>query len=245
MSFFTVPGADLASPAGRRRSCLFVGFSGFFTAVVLAGCGNVVESGSPLRVPTALAIVAATDSQRGQVGQSLTSSLAVRVFDQSGNPLPGAGVSWTVLSGGGSVNPGMSISDASGEATTGWTLGRGAGVQTVSATLVNGVVDTLTAVAEPGLVATFALLDGDNQSLPAGQLSAPLRVRATDRFNNVVPSVMVSWSTTGGTLSQTQSVTDSSGAASAIVRLAVGSQVVTARLVTGASLTFTLTGLER
>jgi hypothetical protein len=77
------------------------------------------------------------DAQTGPAAQPLEDSLAVRVLDGYGNPVPGAAVQWTV-SGGGGVSPAMSQTDASGVARTQWVLGPLEGVeQSASASLGN------------------------------------------------------------------------------------------------------------
>jgi adhesin/invasin len=208
--------------------------------VSACGGGDSVVSNTP--VATTIVALPATDSQRAAVTTTLASPIGARVRDQSGALLAGAPVAWAVLSGGGSVSLGISLSDANGEAATVWTLGRTAGTQTVTATLVSGVSDTIVAIGTAGAVAAFALVDGDNQTLTVGQTSAPLRVRALDQYGNVVPSLAVSWTTTGGSLSAAQTTTGTNGVASVTLQVASGAQVVTARLANGSTLTFNLRG---
>jgi hypothetical protein len=64
----------------------------------------------------------------------------VRVTDASGNPVAGATVQWQVRSGGGSVTPGSSSTDGSGQTSARWTLGPEAGPQTLEAS-VGGATD--------------------------------------------------------------------------------------------------------
>src|SRR5207249_2840526 len=63
------------------------------------------------------------DRQTGTVGQPLPTPLSVRVADQFNNPVAGVTISWAVISGAGSANPATSPSNASGIASTTWTLG--------------------------------------------------------------------------------------------------------------------------
>jgi len=224
----------------RHRAMLSVLTIVGVAGVAACNASDPVDTSTP--TASTLEVVAATDSQRATVTTSLPSAIAVRVKDQNGNLLPSAPVAWAVISGGGSVSLGISGTDANGEAATVWTLGRSAGVQMVTATLITGVADTVIAIGVAGPAASFALLAGDNQTLPVGQTSAPLRVRALDQYNNVVPGISVTWSTTGGTLSATDSATDAAGVASVTLQPAAGPQVVTARLSNGATLTFNLRG---
>lgn len=53
--------------------------------------------------------------------------IQVRVVDQSGNPVAGVTVAFTVVAGGGSCGPSTAVTDASGLASTTWTIGATAG----------------------------------------------------------------------------------------------------------------------
>ena len=72
------------------------------------------------------------DGQQSTQNGPLPQPLIVRVLDQYDNVVTGRAVTWTVLTGGGSVNPAASTSQANGEAQTTWTLGP-AGPQTAEA----------------------------------------------------------------------------------------------------------------
>jgi Tol biopolymer transport system component len=72
--------------------------------------------------------------QRGPAGSVLPSPLWVRVTDAYSNPIPDLAVTFTVLSGGGSIAGATVLSNPLGVATSGaWTLGMIAGMQQVSA----------------------------------------------------------------------------------------------------------------
>lgn len=209
---------------------------------VLAGCnkGDTITEGGV--VVQTVAVAEATDNQSAQVGATLATPITVRLLDSQGQAVPNTTVAWVVLSGGGTLSVSSVDSDANGEATTVWTLGQKSGVQTITAGVFTGAVDTITAVALPGPVASFAMLDGDNQSLPVGATSQPLRVQAYDQFGNLVGGATVTWTTTAGVLSTPESVTDANGQTSVSLQVAAGDQVVTARLSNGASLNFSLKG---
>jgi hypothetical protein len=72
------------------------------------------------------------DGQEAQVGSAL-GALVLRVTDLDGGPRSGVPVSWTVIGGGGSVDPGESSTDVEGLARTTWTLGGMVGTQRVEA----------------------------------------------------------------------------------------------------------------
>lgn len=64
------------------------------------------------------------DNQSASVRAPVTTRPAVKVSDQFGNPVPGAGVLFAVAAGGGAVTGGTQTTDAAGVATVGaWTMG--------------------------------------------------------------------------------------------------------------------------
>ncbi len=78
------------------------------------------------------------DGQTAVTGSILPDSLAVRLLDRNGLPVPGADVAFTVTSGNGYVSPATSTTDTAGIAYAHWALGYALGDQTVEAA-VNGV----------------------------------------------------------------------------------------------------------
>lgn len=215
-----------------------------FGGLVLAGCQKSSTITDTEPVASRVVVVESSDNQTAQVGASLALPIKARVLDAQGQPVGNVAVSWVVLSGGGKASLSASASDANGEATTVWTLGQKTGSQTMTAAIFTGAMDTVTAVALAGPVASFAMLDGDNQTLPTGTVSQPLRVQAYDQFGNLVSGATVTWSTTGGILSASQSQTDINGQTSVTLKVAAGDQTVTARLSNGASLAFSLRGRQ-
>ncbi|HSE43963.1 MAG TPA: Ig-like domain-containing protein [Gemmatimonadales bacterium] len=95
-------------------------------------------------------VQAGGDGQVGETGQLLPDMLAVRVTDKYGNPVSGIKVRWNP--GAGVVSPTSSVSNSAGLAETAWTLGGGAGQQSVTAKLdpVPTVTIEFTATATPG-----------------------------------------------------------------------------------------------
>jgi len=75
-------------------------------------------------------------SGRAQVGwpeRRLPNPLVAEVRDTDGAPMPDAVVTWSVASGGGSLDVGSSVTGANGRAQASWTLGRGSVDQAVLA----------------------------------------------------------------------------------------------------------------
>jgi adhesin/invasin len=104
-------------------------------------------------LPTTISLISG-NQQIGVVGQSLA-PFVVRVTDSTDGPSAGAGVSFAVTSGGGSLSAAQVASDASGQAASTLTLGPAPGVNTVTATaqglIGSPIVFTATAVP-PGLI---------------------------------------------------------------------------------------------
>jgi hypothetical protein len=78
--------------------------------------------------------------------------LAVQVFDQYRNVLPGQTVTWRVESGGGTVSTPTTVTDINGIAQTHYTAGNATGLVDISATLeALGTLNfTLTVAAQTG-----------------------------------------------------------------------------------------------
>lgn len=85
------------------------------------------------QVPTALVAVSGS-GQEEAIGAELPEPLVVRVEDRHGDPVAGVAVTWSVSSGGGSLEPASGTTDDSGEASAVWTLGVESGEQSVRVT---------------------------------------------------------------------------------------------------------------
>ena len=80
----------------------------------------------------------AGDGQNGTVGARLLDSLSVRVTDAFGHGVPAVSVSWSVVTGGGTISPVSSTTNGSGVASAEFTLGPLEGEQQAQA-LVGGL----------------------------------------------------------------------------------------------------------
>jgi hypothetical protein len=109
-------------------------------------CGGGDASGPGTRATTITAHSSTTVT--APPGALVTELPSVLVSDASGNPLAGAPVTFTVTSGGGTVTGGSATTNSSGLATVGsWTLGTGAGANTLAAVTGNLPEVTFTACA--------------------------------------------------------------------------------------------------
>src|SRR5213082_888330 len=161
------------------------------------------------------------DRQTGTVGQPLPTPLSVRVADGFNNPVAGVTVSWAVISGAGSPNPATSTSNASGIASTTWTLGtRRTATDSVQLAQATGVGSplTFTAFAVPGavnasqtsVVASPAALTASN-----GTSASTVTVTARDQYGNPVRGRTVTLAATGtaNAIVQPRDTTDPNGVA--------------------------------
>ncbi len=197
------PGAQTARAALPALPATAVTFSATATA------------GAPANI-----VIISGNNQTGTVGQALGAPLVVEVRDAMNNPVgAGVGVDFAAATGGGSVSPTSTTTNASGRAQTTWTLGTTAGGQTATAALTAapGTSVTFNATANPGVPASIVIISGNNQAGTAGQaLGAPLVVEVRDASNNpVLAGIAVDFSVTsgGGSVSPTSTTTNASGRA--------------------------------
>ena len=118
---------------------------GFVLLPLLAGCIT-----SPTATSSAAVLIKFLgDNQAGVVNTTLPKPCIVEVVDASGIPVQGATVTWTVLTGGGSVSSSSVDSDVNGEAPVNWTLGSTVGEQDLQASVTGVQPVTFLAVASP------------------------------------------------------------------------------------------------
>jgi hypothetical protein len=135
-----------------------------WTALILAACSDDGNVDPP--VPAAIEALAG-NGQNGTPGAQLSAPLKVLVTDVRGNPAPGAEVTWSVLTGGGSIEPVTSTTDMEGEASTRFTLGPGEGSQQAQAA-VSGlqgspvVFDAIASAIPPSPVVLTVSAGGNN-----------------------------------------------------------------------------------
>ncbi len=185
----------------------------------LAGSPVVFVHTATAGAPSGVSIVAG-DDQTGPVSTELPIPLVVSVKDGGGNPVPAVAVSWVIGSGGGSVTPTTSSTDATGQATAAWTMGGTPGPNTVSA-VVSGIgVAEFSATATAGAPARLSVLTQPSPNAVSGVVLAQQPViQLLDAGGNAAPqsgvAVQVAIASGGGTLSgATSKLTDANGRAS-------------------------------
>ena len=145
----------------------------------------------PPPMPTTLSTVS-DDNQTGLTGETLLNPFVVEVHDQYGDPVEGVTVTFTLLTGGGSLSAETTTTDANGQAETTLTLGNEPGEYTLEVS-AEDISKTLTfnAIAE---ILEFDL------SLPAGLnlIHIPLKVRAVDGMPAGIESVSDLYDALGG-----------------------------------------------
>ena len=115
------------------------------------------------------------DAQKGVVSKALAQPLVVKVTAGDGVPVAGATVAFAVATGAGSVAGASATTDAGGLASTIWTLGPGAGTQTVSASASGLLGSPITFTATARSVAPAKLVFADSP-LASNTAGSPLRI---------------------------------------------------------------------
>jgi hypothetical protein len=189
------------------------------------------------------------DAQTGEVRDTLPVPLTVLVTE-GGAPAAGFVVTFTPLSGAGSVVPAVDTTGGDGLAGTTWVLGTASGVRQVRALVSGGMVAPLifSATVQPGPPAQLTVSGGGGQLQEAGvPFPSALGVRIVDEFGNNVPGVAVQWEVTSGSasLGAASSNTGTNGVASVAAQAGgtPGPAVVraTSIVVPGDTVTFDLT----
>ncbi|HEV8598158.1 MAG TPA: hypothetical protein VGQ69_02250 [Gemmatimonadales bacterium] len=231
---------EIHVPAQLARRSRATSLAPALAAAILAACTSGITGGPTL---ASLELVSG-NSQSGPIGSTLPQPLIIRVSDEAGLPVVGVTVHWQVTSGGGSVNPAESVTDASGQASTTWRLGGTLGVGTVTASLGGSASVLFSATATTAPPANLVAVSGNGQTGAVGtQLGQPLVVRVTDAVGNPKDGVVVTFEVLsgGGSLSADFLVTGADGLAS--VRWTLGSvagtQSMVARVTGLIPLTFT------
>ncbi|HVC87411.1 MAG TPA: Ig-like domain-containing protein [Gaiellaceae bacterium] len=220
------------------------------TATGLAGSPVTFSATGVAATPAALSATGG-NNQTATVNTALTTVPSVLVADAYGNPVAGATVTFAVASGGGSATGLSQTTNASGLASVGsWTLGTGAGANTLTADVTGASTVTFTATGTAAAATLVAVAGGDNQSATVGtNVAAPPSVVVTDAYSNPVAGVSVAFALAsgGGSATGLSQTTDASGIATVgswTLGTTAGADTLTASSGTlgGSPLTFHATG---
>jgi hypothetical protein len=149
VTFAVASGGGTITGASATTNASGVATIGSWTLGTVAGPNTLSATSGSLTPVTftatgvagaaALISVNAGNNQNATAGTVVAVPPSAKVTDANGNVVSGAGVTFTVASGGGSITGGAATTNASGIATVGsWTLGATAGTNTLTASL-NGV----------------------------------------------------------------------------------------------------------
>ena len=214
----------MADVNGRAESILTLGPNPGTNTVEVAATGiqeKQTFNAEGIRTPKTLEIFSGGD-QEGAPGAALENPFVVEVRDQSGDPLPGVQVTFSVSSGGGTLSATSVMTDVNGRAESILTLGPNLGRNTVTVS-VTGIQEQHTFTAEGiRIPLAFWIISGDKQQGLLGEaLANPFVVEVRDQSGDPLPGVQVTFSVSsgGGTLSATITTTDVNGRAESILTL--------------------------
>jgi hypothetical protein len=184
-------------------------------ALLLAAGGCRGTSEEPV-TPGSITITAG-NNQTGVVGAPLAATLGVIVRDTKGRLIRGQRVDWDVAAGAGTVSPGASVTDASGLATTTWTLGTTAGVGRVTAqvTGVNPAAFAATILAGP---AAAVIATPDQAAIGIGD-TLRLRAAVRDSYGNTLTGQAITWSSLAPAVATVASSGVVTGVAAGLARI--------------------------
>jgi alpha-tubulin suppressor-like RCC1 family protein len=213
--------------------------------LALALLGGACDSPSDGDEPQPTTIEASTTvPASAQVGTAIPVSVLVK--DQDGDPMAGVTVTWSVT-GGGTVTPATSQTDASGIASASWTLSAAPGGNSLTASFATGHSITFNVTVTPGggslQPATIEAASTVPASAPSGS-TFPVSVRVKDQNGAPLPGVTVSWlAAGGGVVTPPNSQTNASGIASTSWTISgpAGPHSLTASFAAGHSTTFNVT----
>src|SRR5437016_6088185 len=231
VTFAVAPGNGTITGGSQTTNGSGIATVGSWTLSATAGSNTLTAtsgslSGSPVTFtatgtagPSATMAKSSGDNLTGQVATRLQTPHVVLVSDANGNPVTGVMVTWAAASGGGSVDPATSTTDANGHAQTFRTLGILIGTQTTTATATIAGKDTTVTFSISATAAGASQMTaagGDGQTGTVGTtLPTQLSVRVADQFNNPVAGVTVTWTpaTGSGSVTPTTSTSNTSGIA--------------------------------
>lgn len=203
------PTISLARRAFTARSLAQIARSlAVMSAATLAACGKEVVA-SP--TPGSLILVQG-NNQQVQGGSELPNPVIIRVLSADGAPIPKLPIGFSVVQGGGSVNPGSAPSDENGEVKVKWTVGPNEVAQLLRASVPGVEAVNVSAIAL--LPSDIIIAQGNNQQAKAGgPLPNPVVIRIVGPGNAPMRGIPVAFQVTsgGGLISPQSAITNALG----------------------------------
>ena len=172
------------------------------------------EATTPQSVPTTVSIISG-DNQSGVTDETLTNPFIVEVRYRDELPLAGLIVTFTVLTGGGTLSATTATTDANGQAESTLTLGNDSGTNTVEASAENSaepVTFSAEAAPRPPTPTTLSTVP----DLTGATTMDPFAVEVHDQNGDPLGDVTVTFAILGddGSMSVVTVPTDENGGAS-------------------------------
>ena len=225
-----VPGNDLSDPDGLVSAALTLPTTpgGVTVDADLDGTTESVTFGATALVgPAANLVIVSGDNQTGYIGEALAEPLVVSLTDQYGNAVAGDDVAFA--SSDGIVDPAVDATDASGQASTEYTVGATPGTQYVTATAATTLaVVQFTVNADYVPEADSITLTVDPSTVSADDGASTATAEVLDQFGTPLDGLTVAIGSTIGSAGAVNDNGDGTYSASITGLTTVGSGVVTA-----------------
>ncbi len=139
--------------------------------------------------PTQISLIGG-GAQTGAVSAALAQPIVVEVRDAQGNLVPGATVNFSIVTGGGTALPPNAATNASGQASTVWTMGSALGAQEARASLAVAptVFVAVPATATPGVPAQVVITQAPSAAVAGTAFAPVVTAEVRDASGNVVTS---------------------------------------------------------
>ena len=197
----------MATPFLSTRAVFFG-----LTACLVAACSESTAPPKPASISPSVST--AVD---GTAGLPLAASPTFVVKDGNGNTLGGVSVMVAVTAGGGTIPDAPTKTVSGGPTPVGtWTLGKTAGLNSVTVTVEGLPVATISVNGKAGPPAAIVFVSGANQSALAGTVLPAAVAQLRDQFANGIAGASISFTVAdgGGTVAGAATVavpTDASG----------------------------------
>jgi uncharacterized protein YjdB len=193
--------------------------TGYVLAATATGLAGASSPAFNIIAGPATNMVLVTGGGQTAAAGSVLSPITVALTDASGNAKVNVPIDFAVTSGGGSVTPTSVNTDASGRATTTWTLGPSSGTQTIGVASTGVTTLAVSATATSSQTHwTFTQQPGSTQTAGV-TMTPPIVAELRDASNAVVTTfngtatLSVTAPSGGATVAGTASVTAANGVA--------------------------------